>query len=89
MKSKNQDQEDTPDDQKPLTLLNLTGVKTSTNAQNALVEKSLLCIFDADHEGLQNHTESSLELVNPEFELQADLLLTVFPVIVVGKIHTS
>ena len=30
-------------DQKPLILLNLNGVETSTNAQNAQVEESLLC----------------------------------------------
>ena len=43
VKSKNQDKEDTLDYQKPLTLLmNLNGVKTSTNAQNAQVEQGLL-----------------------------------------------
>ena len=33
MKSKNQDKDGIPDDQKPLILLNLNGVETSTNAQ--------------------------------------------------------
>ena len=37
-KSKNQDKEAILDDQKPLILLNLDGVNTSTNAQNAEVE---------------------------------------------------
>ena len=43
VKSKNWDKEGIPDDPKPLILLNLNGVKTSTNAQNAQVERSLLC----------------------------------------------
>ena len=43
VKSKNQDKEVIPDDQKPLILSNLNGVETSTNAQNAQVEWSLLC----------------------------------------------
>ena len=43
VKSKNHDTEGIPDDQKPLILLNLNGVETSTNAQNAEVEYSLLC----------------------------------------------
>ena len=38
VKSKNQDKEGIPDDQKPLILLNLNGVETSTNAQNAQVK---------------------------------------------------
>ena len=38
VKSKNQDKEGIPDYKKPLILLNLNGVKTSTNAQNAPVE---------------------------------------------------
>ena len=40
VKSKNQDKEDIPDYQKPLVLLNLNRVTTSTNAQNAQVEQS-------------------------------------------------
>ena len=40
VKSKNQDKEDVPENQKQLTL---DGVETSTNAQNAQVEWSLLC----------------------------------------------
>ena len=43
VKSKNQDKEGVPDDQKRLILLDLNGVKTSTNAQNAQVEWSPLC----------------------------------------------
>ena len=38
VKSKNQDKEGIPDDQKPMILVNLNGVDTSTNAQNAKVE---------------------------------------------------
>ena len=38
VKSKNQDKESILDDQKPPILLNLNGVVTSTNAQNAQVE---------------------------------------------------
>ena len=38
VKFKNQDKEVILDDQKPLILLNLNGVETSTNAQNAQVE---------------------------------------------------
>ena len=40
--TKNQDKEDVPEYQKPLILLNVNGVETSTNAQNAQVEQSLL-----------------------------------------------
>ena len=43
VKSKNQDNEGIPDDQKLLILLNLNGVETSTNAQKAQVEWSHLC----------------------------------------------
>ena len=39
----NQDKEDILDYQKPLILLNLNRVKTSTNAQEAPEEYSLLC----------------------------------------------
>ena len=35
VKSKNQDKDGIPDDQKPLILLNLSGVRTATKAQNA------------------------------------------------------
>ena len=38
VKSKNQDKEWITDGQKPLILLNLSGVKTSTSAQSAQVE---------------------------------------------------
>ena len=41
--SKNQDREGILDDQKPLIMLILNEVKTSTNAQNAQVEWSPLC----------------------------------------------
>ena len=40
--SKNQEKEVIPDDQKPPILLNLNGVETSTNAQNAQAEWSLV-----------------------------------------------
>ena len=43
VKSKNQDKECILDYQKPLILLILNGVKTSTNAQSAQVEWCLLC----------------------------------------------
>ena len=43
VKSKNQNKEDIPDYQKPLILSNLSGVKTSTNAQSAQVEYRLIC----------------------------------------------
>ena len=43
VKSKNQDKEGILDDLHPLILLNRSGVKPSTNAQNAQVELSLLC----------------------------------------------
>ena len=43
VKSKSQDKEDVPDHQKQLTLLNLSGGETSTNAQDAQVEKNLFC----------------------------------------------
>ena len=43
VKSQNQDKEDNPEYQKLPILLILNGVKTSTNAQNAHVEQSLLC----------------------------------------------
>ena len=43
VKSQNQDKEGILDYQKPLILLSLNGVKTSTNAQNAQGEWSLLC----------------------------------------------
>ena len=42
VKSKNQEKEGILDDQTPLIFLNLSGVNTSTNAQNAQVEQSLL-----------------------------------------------
>ena len=38
VKSTSQNKEGIPDDQKPLSLLNLNGVETSTNAQDAQVE---------------------------------------------------
>ena len=38
VKSKNQDKEDTLDHEKPPILLNLSGAKTSTNAQNSQAE---------------------------------------------------
>ena len=43
VKSKNQDKEGVLEYQKQLILLNLNGVVTSTNAQNAQVQWSLLC----------------------------------------------
>ena len=42
VKSKDEDKERIPDDQKPLILLNLNGVKPSTNAQNAQVVETLV-----------------------------------------------
>ena len=43
VKSKIQGKEDVPENHKQLTLLNLDGVETSMNAQDAQVEWSLLC----------------------------------------------
>ena len=43
VKSKNQDKGDVPVCRKPLIVSNLNGVETSTNAQNAQVEWSVLC----------------------------------------------
>ena len=42
-KSKNQNKEDIPDCQKPLILSNLSGDKTSTNAQSEQIEYCLFC----------------------------------------------
>ena len=52
VKSKDQDKEGIPDDQKALILLNLKGVETSTNTQNAQVEQSLLCAGGVHEPGL-------------------------------------
>ena len=43
VKSKTQDKEGILDNQKPLILSNLNGVKTSTKVQNAQVEHNLWC----------------------------------------------